>query len=246
MAGGDFLNRRNQRLFAQGISGLGIALLYMSFYAAFEFYHLIPNVLAFALLAATTAIGATLALHYDALPVAALGLFGGYLTPVLVRPAAVDSVRLHTPAGCSCHRTLPRSQLEGGGTARPRRNGGSVRRLIAAKRSVPRHVFSCRLLRAVHTGKTSPYSHRDARACGRRARVCIGRSSVSIFALLTGAGSRGPRHPTRLVTGRILAGVRSLEARGPTHIRRARPSSRSRWCFCCTCGGFIGAQATWW
>lgn len=87
LAGGDFLHRRNQRLFAQGISGLGIALLYLSFYAAFEFYHLIPNVLAFALLVVTTAGGSALALHYEALPVAALGLFGGYLTPVLVRPA---------------------------------------------------------------------------------------------------------------------------------------------------------------
>lgn len=87
LAGGDVLHRRNQRLFAQGISGLGIALLYLSFYAAYEFYHLIPNVLAFALLVLTTAGGSALALHYDALPVAALGLLGGYLTPVLVRPA---------------------------------------------------------------------------------------------------------------------------------------------------------------
>jgi uncharacterized membrane protein len=87
LAGGDFLHRRNQRLFAQGISGLGIALLYLSFYAAYEFYHLIPDVLAFALLVATTAIGAALALQYEAIPVAALGLFGGYLTPVLVKPA---------------------------------------------------------------------------------------------------------------------------------------------------------------
>lgn len=87
LAGGYWLDRRNQRPFAQGISGLGIALLYLSFYAAYEFYHLIPNVLAFALLLLVTAGGAGLALFYDAMPVAALGLFGGYLTPVLVRPA---------------------------------------------------------------------------------------------------------------------------------------------------------------
>jgi uncharacterized membrane protein len=87
LAAGDLLHRRDQRPFAQGISGLGIALLYLSFYASYEFYHLIPNVLAFALLVLTTAGAAALAVEYEAIPVAALGLFGGYLTPVLVRPA---------------------------------------------------------------------------------------------------------------------------------------------------------------
>ncbi len=87
LAAGDQLHRRNQSLFAQGISGLGIALLYLSVYAAYEPYHLIPNVLAFAALVLVTAAGAALAIYYDAIPVAALGSFGGYLTPVLVRPA---------------------------------------------------------------------------------------------------------------------------------------------------------------
>ncbi len=87
LGAGDFLHRRNQRLFAQGISGLGIALLYLSFYAASQFYHLIPDIIGFAALAFVTALGAALAIQYDAMPVAALGFFGGYLTPVLVAPA---------------------------------------------------------------------------------------------------------------------------------------------------------------
>ncbi len=84
---GEFLYRRKQTLFAQGISGLGIALVYLTVYAAYQFYRLLPDVLAFSLLGGATGGGAALALRYEAMPVAALGLFGGYMTPLLVRPA---------------------------------------------------------------------------------------------------------------------------------------------------------------
>ncbi len=49
LAAGDFVARRNQRIFAQGVTGAGIAILYLSLYAAFGFYHLIPQALAFAI-----------------------------------------------------------------------------------------------------------------------------------------------------------------------------------------------------
>ncbi len=81
---GEWISLRGQRTFARGLTGLGLALLYLSFYAGFGFYHLLPQTTAFLLMCLTTAAAATLAVHYDSQAVALLGLIGGYLTPVLL------------------------------------------------------------------------------------------------------------------------------------------------------------------
>ncbi len=81
---GEWISLRGQKTFARGLTGLGLALLYLSFYAGFGFYHLLPQVTAFLLMCLTTAAAAMLALHYDSQAVALLGLAGGYLTPVLL------------------------------------------------------------------------------------------------------------------------------------------------------------------
>ena len=81
---GEWISLRGQKIFARGMTGLGLALLYLSFYAGFGFYHLLPQGTAFLLMFLTTCAGAALALHYDSQAVAWLGLVGGYLTPVLL------------------------------------------------------------------------------------------------------------------------------------------------------------------
>jgi uncharacterized membrane protein len=81
---GEWISLRGQRVFARGLTGLGLALLYLSFYAGFGFYHLIPQGPAFLLMFLTTCAAAALAWHYDSQAVALLGLAGGYLTPVLL------------------------------------------------------------------------------------------------------------------------------------------------------------------
>ena len=81
---GDSIWRRGQQTYAQAISGLGIAILYLSFYASFAFYHLLPQSIPFALMTLTTALSGALALRYEAPAIAALGLIGGYMTPVLL------------------------------------------------------------------------------------------------------------------------------------------------------------------
>ena len=81
---GEWISLRGQKTFARGLTGLGLALLYLSFYAGFGFYHLLPQSTAFLLMCLTTAAAAMLALHYDSQAVALLGLTGGYLTPVLL------------------------------------------------------------------------------------------------------------------------------------------------------------------
>jgi uncharacterized membrane protein len=70
---GEWISLRGQQVFARGLTGLGLALLYLSFYAGFGFYHLLPQSSAFLLMFLTTCAGAALALHYDSQAVALLG-----------------------------------------------------------------------------------------------------------------------------------------------------------------------------
>lgn len=83
---GEWAWRRDHRVYAQGVTALGISILYLSFYAAFAFYHLpsVPQSLAFCLMALTTAMGGALAMRYNAAVISALALLGGFLTPVLL------------------------------------------------------------------------------------------------------------------------------------------------------------------
>src|SRR2546426_1998641 len=81
---GDRTWNSGQKTYAQGLSGLGLAILYLSFYSTFGFYHLLEPGYAFVLMAMTTAMAGAFALRYDALAIAALGLLGGYATPLLL------------------------------------------------------------------------------------------------------------------------------------------------------------------
>ncbi len=84
LAAADFLWRKKQEIFAQGITALGIGILYLSGYAAFGFYQLIPQAAAFLFLFSVTLLAVALALRYASVAMAALGLFAGYWTPVLL------------------------------------------------------------------------------------------------------------------------------------------------------------------
>ena len=78
---GHLLWRRGETVFAQGIVGLGLALFYLSIYAAAVLYHLLPQSLAFAAMCGVTAGAAGLALLYNSQAVAVIALIGGYMTP---------------------------------------------------------------------------------------------------------------------------------------------------------------------
>lgn len=82
----DYLWTKGQQVFAQGVAGGSIAILFLSLYAASGLYHLIPQFVAFALMAAATALCFALALRYTSPAMAVLGLLGGYLTPFLLSP----------------------------------------------------------------------------------------------------------------------------------------------------------------
>lgn len=81
---GELYQNRNYRVFAQGITGCGITTLYLTAYAALHFYQLIPMEIAFALKVLITTAAVVLALRYDTLAIAVIGLIGGFATPLLL------------------------------------------------------------------------------------------------------------------------------------------------------------------
>lgn len=85
VAAGDWLQRRNQRIFAQGLAGLGLASLYISLYAAASFYNLIGETAEFIGLVLTSVFAILLSVRFHSSVIAALGVIGALLTPILLR-----------------------------------------------------------------------------------------------------------------------------------------------------------------
>jgi uncharacterized membrane protein len=80
---GERARARDWPRLAQAVTGGGVGLLYLSVWAAFGLYRMIPPEAAFVLLAAVTAAGALLALRHDSEVLAVLALAGGFLDPYL-------------------------------------------------------------------------------------------------------------------------------------------------------------------
>ena len=75
--------RERRRGYALSVQGAGLATLYLTLFAAFRLYQLLPSSLTFALLAVLAAISAALAVRQDALPLALLAFGGAFLAPIL-------------------------------------------------------------------------------------------------------------------------------------------------------------------
>lgn len=75
---------RGYRIFSQGLVGAGISVLYLSVYASFNFYQIIPEPAAYILMCAVTVTAFHQALRYDSLATALIGWAGGFLTPYLL------------------------------------------------------------------------------------------------------------------------------------------------------------------
>jgi uncharacterized membrane protein len=84
LLGGERYQRRRLAVFAQGLTGGGTAVLYFGIYAAFAIYGLIGFAPAFVLMVMITAAATFLALRYDSLAIATLGLIVGFATPLLL------------------------------------------------------------------------------------------------------------------------------------------------------------------
>ncbi|MCI0588254.1 MAG: DUF2339 domain-containing protein [Planctomycetes bacterium] len=94
--GGEVARRRAYSRFGAGLTGGGIALLYLTVYAGHAFYGFFGDPLAFALSAGVTLGGVLLALRWGSLPLAVLAQLGGFFTPVMLDTGMDRQVALMT------------------------------------------------------------------------------------------------------------------------------------------------------
>ena len=92
--------RRGFKTAAHAVSGAGIAVLYVAFYAGHALYDLLPLSVTFAAMAATTAVAGLVAIRYDAMFTAVLGLLGGFATPVALSTGVDRPVGLSRTCCC--------------------------------------------------------------------------------------------------------------------------------------------------
>ena len=77
--------RRNMHALGQGLVGTGLAIFYVSLYAAYGFYELLSQPTTFALMALVTTGGVVFAIIHDAIAISFLAVLGGLLTPLMLR-----------------------------------------------------------------------------------------------------------------------------------------------------------------
>ncbi|MGI8827782.1 MAG: DUF2339 domain-containing protein [Chloroflexota bacterium] len=75
---------KSYAIFAQGLVGAGTASLYLTVYAAYEFYSLLPALGALVAIALVTGLAFAQAMYYDSLAVSVLAWIGGFLAPLLL------------------------------------------------------------------------------------------------------------------------------------------------------------------
>jgi uncharacterized membrane protein len=87
---------RGFKYFSEGIAGLGAAILYLSIWAGWHYYHLFVQSTAFALMIVVTVATVAVALGRNSERIAVLALVGGALTPSLVSTGRNEEVALFT------------------------------------------------------------------------------------------------------------------------------------------------------
>jgi hypothetical protein len=91
---GERLQTRGYRLYGQTLAGGGVCVLYLSIYAAFNFYSLIGQLPAMLLMALVTASCCALSYRYSSPTLATLGLVGGLLTPYWLSTGTSNQIGL--------------------------------------------------------------------------------------------------------------------------------------------------------
>jgi hypothetical protein len=96
LVGAAQMHKRGFQIFAQGLVGAGIAILYLSVYASFNFYSLVSQPVAFLMMGAVTVVTFYQAFRYDSLVVSILGWAGGFATPFLLSTGEANAAGLFT------------------------------------------------------------------------------------------------------------------------------------------------------
>jgi len=84
VAWSETFRRKGSKAFSYSLKAIGIGILYLSLWAASQYFHLIPASAAFVAMLLVTASTITLALTQDAEILAVYAMIGGFSTPVLV------------------------------------------------------------------------------------------------------------------------------------------------------------------
>lgn len=91
-----FYKQEKYKIFAQGISGAGIAILYLTVYSGYSNYHLFNYPVSCFFMLLTTLIAFFQSVKYDSLATAMLALIGGFVTPFILAGDNSNSLGLLT------------------------------------------------------------------------------------------------------------------------------------------------------
>jgi uncharacterized membrane protein len=95
----EIIRRQGQTAFSYSLKAVGIGVLYLSLWGAFQVYHLIPAELAFGAMLLVTVFTVILALTQDAEVLAAFAIIGGFMTPLLLSTGTNAEVFLFSYVG---------------------------------------------------------------------------------------------------------------------------------------------------
>ena len=87
------------RVFSYSLKAVGIGTIYLSLWAAFQLYHLLPTGVAFLAMVIVMAATATMAITQDAKVLAVFALIGGFATPILLSTGQNRETALFTYIG---------------------------------------------------------------------------------------------------------------------------------------------------
>ena len=96
LVGGTRLLGRRYHALGQGLMGGGLAALYFAVFAAHQMFGLIGAVPAFALMVLVTVLAGGIAVAFDSMLVAVLGIIGGYATPFMLESTPTSLTPLFT------------------------------------------------------------------------------------------------------------------------------------------------------
>ena len=94
--------KRGYNVFSYSLKAVGVGVLYLSLWAAFQVYALIPSPVAFLAMVIVTASTAMLAIKQDAEILAAIALAGGFTTPLLLSTGQNREVELFSYVALLC------------------------------------------------------------------------------------------------------------------------------------------------
>ncbi len=88
---GEFLRSRLTK-YSHILTGVGIALLYLATFSAFDWYKKIDQVTAFSFMSLITVFGVALAIRVDALSLAIFSTLGGFMTPLILSTTVANDI----------------------------------------------------------------------------------------------------------------------------------------------------------